>query len=254
MFLVVLFFSFLTHASPGEIEVWFLTPPASSFLNHFSRPALEGVKLAAACEQIGDFCFDPEVGLYEKNVPKKREEEVFKIDSGLPQLPTSTSVDRSLVNCDAKYAFDIFCGKAQVNKQSSNGSDFEIWIDTSSSLRAIDPALGSALCQRGEMVKKLLSLCEKNPPLIKGFNTQLRGINSPQEACVNQGLNDEKKMVEWMEESTAKKIVIITDVYEYQAELAKYFESKHAKIRGDRGTFPATQMLDLTPELAKACN
>ncbi len=240
-------------AAPLEIEVFFLTPPASAQWQKYLAPRLYGIKIAQACEPVGDYCLDPVIGLYPRNgkVPEKKETK-FEIDEGLPQLPTSTSVDRSLVNCDEKYAFDIFCGKAQAEKKASEVSGLEVWVDTSSSMRGIDPGDGKGSCQRAQFLQSLVVICDKKRPVLKGFDTGIREID-PASSCVSQGLNDAKRMIEWMEESTAKKLIFITDVYEYQAELSAYLESKQAKIHGDRGTFPASKMQDMVVELAKGC-
>jgi len=243
----------LALAAPQEIEVYFLTPPTSAQWERYLAPRLEGLKLAQACEPVGDYCLDPVIGLYPRTggAPEKKDTK-FEIDEGLPQLPTSTSVDRSLVSCDPKYAFDIFCGKAQPEKKDSVVSGLEVWVDTSSSMRGIDPGDGKGSCQRANFLQSLAAACGKKRPVIKGFDTGIREID-PASSCVSQGLNDAKRMIQWMEESSAKKLVFITDVYEYQAELSAYLESKQAKIHGDRGTFPASKMLDMVVELAKGC-
>ncbi len=243
----------LVMAAPLEIEVYFLTPPAAAQWERYLAPRLNGMRVAQACEPVGDYCLDPVIGLYPRNgkAPEEKEPK-FEIDEGLPQLPTSTSVDRSLVNCDAKYAFDIFCGEARPEKKVGAASGLEVWVDTSSSMRGIDPGDGKGSCQRAAFLESLLAACGKKRPVLKGFDTSIRNIDAAS-SCVSQGLNDAKRMIEWMEESTAKKLIFITDVYEYQAELSQYLESKHAKLHGDRGTFPASKMMDMVVELAKAC-
>lgn len=243
----------LAMAAPQEIEVFFLTPPASAQWEQYLSPRLDGIRVAQACEPVGDYCLDPEIGLYPRTGrAEEKKDTKFEIDEGLPQLPTATSVDRSLVNCDPKYAFDIFCGKAQAEKKVAEVSGFEVWVDTSSSMRGIDPGDGKGSCQRASFLQSLVAACGKKRPTLKGFDTSIREID-PASSCVSQGLNDAKRMIEWMEDSKAKKLIFITDVYEYQAELSAYLESKQAKIHGDRGTFPASKMQDMVVELAKAC-
>lgn len=254
MFLWILLVSALNAwSAPQEIEVWFVSPPATAQWSHLLSPQLHNeTLLAQACEPVGDYCFDPKIGLYSRTVTVKEEPPEIAIDEGLPQLPTATSVNRSMVNCDAKYAFDIFCGKAQPDAQSIGKAELEVWIDVSSSMRAMDAGDGKGSCHRAKLYESLKSVCKKSP-VIKGFDTSIRDLGSAAGACVNQGMNDAKRLIHWMEESTAKKLLLITDVYEYQAELSQYLESKNAKIRGDRGTFPAAQMLDFISDLAKSC-
>ena len=243
----------LAIAAPQDIEVYFLTPPTSAQWESLLTPRLHGVEVAQACEPVGDYCLDPVIGLYPRSGREQEKKETkFEIDEGLPQLPTSTSVDRSLINCDPKYAFDIFCGEARPEKKVVAASGLEIWVDTSSSMRGIDPGDGKGSCQRASFLQSVIAACGDKRPVLKGFDTSIRSIDAAS-SCVSQGLNDAKRMIEWMEESTAKKLIFITDVYEYQAELSQYLESKHAKLHGDRGTFPASKLMDMVVELAKAC-
>lgn len=254
MFLWILLMS-IGHvwSAAQEIEVWFVSPPATAQWSHLLNPHLHrGRQIAQACEPIGDYCFDPKIGLYSRTVTVKEEPTEIAIDEELPQLPTATSVNRSMVNCDAKYAFDIFCGKAQPDAKPTSKAELEVWIDVSSSMRAMDAGDGKGSCHRAKLYESLKSACKKTP-VIKGFDTSIRELGSAAGACVNQGMNDAKRLIHWMEESSAKKLLLITDVYEYQAELSQYLESKNAKIRGDRGTFPAAQMLDFISDLAKSC-
>lgn len=250
----VLSFVLTALAAPKELEVWFLSPPSTSRWEHLLAPRIPGRHLLAqACEPVGDFCFDSRLGLYPKTRVPPREPEAPLIDDGLPQLPTATSLDRTLVNCDAQYAFDIFCGRATREESPTAGGALEIWIDVSSSMRAMDPETKDGSCFRSQLVTKMRSSCKAGSVTIKGFDTSLRDLGAAEGACVNQGMNNAKRLMEWMEESKAQKILLITDVYEYQAELAQFLEAKVAKIRGDRGSFPAAQMLDYATELAKAC-
>ena len=101
-------------AAPRELEVWFLTPPKAASIEQWLNPPRPKLQLwAQECEAVGDFCFDPEVGLYKKNQRDLERDPVFIPEKDLPQLPTAHSVDRSLVSCDPKYAFDMFCGEAR---------------------------------------------------------------------------------------------------------------------------------------------
>lgn len=250
----VLSFVLTALAAPKELEVWFLSPPSTSRWEHLLAPRIPVRHLLAqACEPVGDFCFDSRLGLYSKTRVPPRESEAPLIDEGLPQLPTARSLDRTLVNCDAQYAFDIFCGRAKREESTVDGATFEIWIDVSSSMRAMDPETKDGSCFRSQLVTKMRSSCKAGSVAVKGFDTSLRDLGAAEGACVNQGMNNAKRLMEWLEESKAQKILLITDVYEYQAELAQFLEAKVAKIRGDRGSFPAAQMLDYATELAKAC-
>lgn len=251
--LLLFLFSQALWATPDELEVWFVTPPASTLRLDLLRPTLSRTHLvaAASCEQVGDFCLDAKTGaLLPRLSPPVEEPEAIEIPyQPLPQLPTASSLDRNLVNCEQTNAFDIFCGKAKPEATAQKLSELEIWMDISSSMRSVD---GTEECYRKKFLQGLFALCEKSKPKIQGFDVEIREIGIA-ESCTNRGLNDAKKMMKWIEESKAKKLIVITDVYEFQSEFAAFLSEKNAKIKGDSGHFPAVQLLDHLTALAKWC-
>ena len=85
------------------------------------------------------------------------------------------------------------------------------------------------------------------------FDTQIKQAGSINDLCINQGLNDYKRLMDWIERSEAKKLVIITDIYEFHKEFSDYIESKHGKFRGDKDALTAKKMEELASTLAKSC-
>jgi hypothetical protein len=85
------------------------------------------------------------------------------------------------------------------------------------------------------------------------FDTSIKQAWTMDSLCQNQGLNDYKKLIDWIERSTAKKLIIITDIYELHKEFADYIESKHGKFRGDKDPMVASQLLDMVDNLARSC-
>lgn len=251
--LCLLLFTQVLWATPDELEVWFVTPPGNTLRMDLLRPVLPRTQLLAStsCEQVGDFCLDSKTGaLMPRLSPPVQQEEAIEIPyQPLLQLPSASSLDRQLVNCEQGNAFDIFCGKAQAEAVQTKRSELEIWMDISSSMRSVD---GTEECHRKKFLQGLMGLCEKSKPKIMGFDVEIREIGIS-ESCINRGLNDAKKMMKWIEESKAKKLIVITDVYEYQSEFAAFLSQKNAKIKGDTGFFPAVQLLDHLTTLAKWC-
>lgn len=243
----------MLFAAPEELEVWFVTPPSSTLRLDLLRPALDYRLLLAAaeCEQVGDFCLNAKTGtLTPRFAPPPIEADPIDLPyQALPQLPSASSLDRQLVNCEQGFTFDIFCGKAKSEEKISALSKLEIWVDISSSMRSVD---GSDECYRRKFLDALMGLCGKSKPKLMGFDVEIRDI-SVGESCINRGLNDAKKMMNWIEESKAKKLIVITDVYEFQSEFAAFLSHKNAKIKGDRGHFPSVQLMDHITSLAKWC-
>lgn len=246
-------------AAPKELEVWFLTPPKSAMLERWMSPLKRpAVKVAeVACEQIGDYCFDPQIGLYKKEdqTIKDVAPAEVKLESDLPQLPTATSVDRSLISCDPKYAFDMFCGEARpVNAAKKEGANLEIWIDTSSSMREMDWPDSEGHCHRETFLKRLDIKCGfQRKASVMMYDVSLREMGTMASACQAAGQNDTGRLMDWIERSNAKKLIVITDVNEYTKKFGDFIESHHGKIRGDRGSFTAKDIVNLADGLNATC-
>jgi hypothetical protein len=169
-------------------------------------------------------------------------------------IPAAKSVERELIDCDPKNYFDVFCGKAR--KDGSPGSaNVDLWIDTSSSMREFDFSDKQGNCHRKSLVQALDSAgCGFNQKVnVMMFDTSLKQAGGMGDLCSNQGLNDYKRLMDWIERSSAKKLVIITDIYEFHKEFSDFIESKHGKLRGDKDAMTGAQMAQLASELAKSC-
>lgn len=254
-FLVLMLFTMNVFAAPKEIEVWFLSNNKVSLLNDLlNRPQYIYQKHTAElqCQEMGDYCFDPQYGLYKKDDSSAEMVEIEKIQKNGPVIPFSKSIDRDLINCDANNYFDIFCGKAK--KQAQQTIKLDLWVDTSSSMREFDFTDGHGNCFRKSLVKKLDDDCGFNQKVnVMMFDTSIKQAGSMDQLCLNQGLNDYKRVMDWVKRSDAHKLVIITDIYEFHREFSDFIESHHGKLRGDKDPLTAKQMLGLADDLAKSC-
>jgi hypothetical protein len=256
-FLALLILSLSAMAAPGSIEVWFLSnAKVTEVQKLLDRPQYVYYKKTAElqCQEMGDFCFDPQYGLYKKgdieSEVKDEEGQIEKVKA--PSIPTAKSVDRDLINCDPNNYFDIFCGKAR--KESKSDPKLDLWIDTSSSMKEFDFINSSGGCYRKSLVKRLDETCGFNQKVnVMMFDTTIKQAGTMDSLCNNQGLNDYKKLMDWIERSTAKKLVIITDIYEFHKDFADYIESKHGKFRGDKDPLRAGDLMNLVDELEKTC-
>ncbi len=244
-------------AAPASIEVWFLSnAKVSEIQKLLDRPQYVYYKRTAElqCQEMGDFCFDPQYGLYKKgDVDAEVSGEEEKIENRkAPSIPSAKSVDRDLITCDPNNYFDIFCGKSQ--KQGKFEPKLDLWIDTSSSMKEFDFIDSNGGCYRKSLVKRLDETCGFNQKVnVMMFDTSVKQAGSMDSLCNNQGLNDYKKLMDWIERSDAKRLVIITDKYEFHTEFANFIESKHGKFRGDKDALKASDLLNLVDELEKTC-
>jgi hypothetical protein len=251
-----IFISIAAEAAPESLEIWFISNAKRAQIHQlikdsefrFFRPLA-----ALECQEMGDFCFDPQFGLYKKGEEGAQVDTEKVVHESQKVIPSASSVDRELINCDPTNRFDIFCGKAKANP-NFNKSKFEIWIDTSSSMREVDYTDKDGTCYRKRMIDRLDKTCPFNQKVnVMMFDTSIKQAGTIESLCVNQGLNDYKKLIDWIERSDAKKLIVITDIYEFHKEFADYVESKHGKFRGDKDALTAEQMFNLADELAKAC-
>ncbi|HXH30904.1 MAG TPA: hypothetical protein VNJ01_08840 [Bacteriovoracaceae bacterium] len=252
-FIVLLLLSTNVLAAPQNLEVWLLSnPKVTQLLELLNRPDFkkQALTVKLECQAMGDYCFDPQFGLY------KQDDLNFNVkvsdDTG-PSIPSGKSVDRDLISCDSSNYFDVFCGKAKLEAKPSK-SVIDVWVDTSSSMREYDHTTPDGSCHRKSLITKLDQSCGFNQKLnVMMFDTSIKQAGEISSVCNNQGLNDYKKLMDWIERSDAKSLIIITDINEYHKEFTDYVESKHGKIRGDKEPFRASQMIELADQLAKSC-
>lgn len=259
IWLLVLVMTSISWAAPSVIEVWFLSAPKTSYLESILKEKTRSTKVAQnlQCQQMGDYCFDPQFGLYkpgDTNLEEKVDAEIAAKDAIGTNIAPAKSIDRNLIDCDKNNYFDIFCGKAKA-VEADKASSFEIWIDTSSSMREMDYTDKEGGCYRKSMMKRLDDAgCGFNNKVnVMMFDISMKQAGAMDSLCLNIGLNDYKKMIDFIERSTAKKLIIITDIYEFHKEYADYLESKDAIIKGDKGDLTAKDLLEQVDHLAKLC-
>jgi hypothetical protein len=243
-------------AGPRELEVWFLSAFKKAqllrMINEDSAMVRSKIIAELQCQQMGDFCFDPQYGLYKKeDMGASVDHKKLDSPSG-PSIPAAKSIERELISCDPNNFFDIFCGKAK--QKNTTDSKLDLWIDTSSSMREMDFTDKEGGCFRKSLVKRLESSCGFNDKVnIMMFDTSIKQASSADVLCQNQGLNDLKRLINWIEGSESRKLIIITDIYELTKDFADFIEKKNGTIRGDKDAMVAPQLLDFVDELAKSC-
>lgn len=255
-FLLILIYSTSLFAAPRELEVWFLSAHKKAELQRLiNQPTFVMRALTAQmeCQQMGDYCFDPQFGLYKKD-DLGAEVDASKVETTkVPEIPAAKSIDRDLIDCDPKNYFDMFCGKA-AKKTAQAPAKLDLWIDTSSSMREMDFSDKEGGCFRKSMVKRLDETCGFNQKVnVMMFDTSIKQAGSMDSVCNNQGLNDFKRLIDWIERSDAKKLVIITDIYEFHKEFADYIKAKHGTFKGDKDPITGPDLMNMVGQLSAAC-
>ena len=247
--LAILFLS-SSFALPKSVEFIFL---ASKKESKQTMSVKEFRKIAQAddCVPMGDGCFHPQHGFIEKKPSAKiilegDESSVLDDDK---KLKTINSAESDMVDCKEEKFFDIFCGKAKSRKKKP--VDFELWIDTSSSMRQVDFSLEEDSCFRKSFVTRLKESCEVD---VSTFDTSIKSLGGLNNLCLNYGLNDQKRLIDWIQRSEAKRLIIITDIDEASMELKDFLFKIGADIRGaDLGDFDGDKLLKHVSKLSKDC-
>ncbi len=258
---ILCIFSIRAWATPQKIEMIFLSPQKVTELleliekkTHpekiFNRTVLNEPDLTN-CVPMGDGCFDPQLGYIEKKPEITNHQPVLAVpkDPEL-QLKTFSAIDTSLVNCDKGNYFDIFCGK---EKPREKPSEIEIWFDVSSSLRNVDYNKENDQCNRRVFAKKVLENC-KDKIKFSIFNTALKEAGELSSVCLANGTNDEAKLLQWMKDSEAKVLIIVTDIDEMSTAMKDYLSDRGAKMVGDGvKAFTSTDLINYANDIGKTC-
>ena len=235
-------------ARAKNVEIWFLnTRIIKKSVEHPFKlnlsPQFLLAQMASSCIPVDGYCYDAALGIYVKpeqltqsnpvvTTTKRADESerpVSSFDGPIPTTKADQLQSANLIECDQNQFFDLFCGEAQNTKASSNAA-FEVWVDTSSSLYAIDPEDEAHNCARKTFIDQLKQSCLDLQ--FFAFDTNKKKLMNTQDLCLNVGLNDTKKLIGWIEESNAERLIIITDIGEYTTELSDYITKIAGQLKG----------------------
>lgn len=281
--LLTLLISFSLQARPENVEVWYLSSAtaANDFNLGFglfkSYVNLGNIAYRPICEEVDGKCYDPHIGIYEKGMhrkvlngsrrvkksktqakDKKKKSKIKSIDNSI-SFAGGGIHQTNLITCDTRYYFDFYCGSSSVtggvNNESSKKANVELWIDTSSSLNLIDIPKSGQKCYRQLFYEKVSNVC-KEKLYVHKYDTSLKELSGGGDLCFNYGLNNTKKLINWIDESDAKNLIIITDIGEYDYIMISYLLEIGAKLRGqERGkAITAPAIVGMWKEVAKKCN
>lgn len=260
-FVLLLLGSLDALATPQKIEMIFLSPQkVAQLLELIEKNKTDSIVgfLAAGdsdsanCVPMGDGCFHPQFGYMDKapvaGAMKTPAIAVEKVPE--PQLKTFNAVETSLINCDKDNYFDIYCGKAKANAKPA---DVEIWFDISSSLRTVDYNKDPDHCNRRTFMTKVMDGCKDNVR-VSVYNTSLKEVGDFSSVCLAHGTNDGSKLLQWMKGSSAKTLLIVTDIDEVSREMRDFLEERGAKIIGDGvKPFSSTDLINYANDFIKTC-
>lgn len=248
--------SSLAFALPKSVEVWFLSaePVSKSYFNLSNELYAQG---RIQCQPMGEYCFDPQVGLYKKGEEKKVQEaadySAVEAANKYDFIDPPKSTERELIKCDGKSFFDIFCGKAK--KQKKDNVKLEIWIDQSSTMRQVDGADLNNSCRRSRFVKSLNVACPLNEKLkVHYFTVHKKEAGTLNNLCHSSGTNQMKNIIRYLKQTKREKILIITDIFEAQGEFLDELKNLGVvKIKGVEQPMYASELRNQLGHVQKMC-
>jgi hypothetical protein len=260
-------FTFLISTSafalPEKIEFIFLSrEKTASLIDYIKQKEIIQTYQATAenvaghdCVPMGDGCFHPQLGFIDDPTKGENKDSPTNVKDKKAQkkveVKTFNSDDVNMVECKEGRYFDIFCGKS--TKTVSNYK-MEIWVDNSSSLRGMDYSKDLTYCKRRSFITKILGDCPKDTVLVSTFNTSRKSLGSHSNLCLNYGMNDRKRLMDWVHASSVKHLIVVTDIDELSQEMRDFIDSVGATAHGgDMGDFSATRLVGFADTVVKSC-
>lgn len=199
------------------------------------------------CVPMGDGCFDPQKGYVSDKKGKDFVDQEY--GSNEKNVDVENTIDSNMIRCTGAY-FDIFCGKARKEAKKPIVK-YEVWIDTSASMRHSDWSKSGDTCFRRSFVSRLSNSCSLK---IKAFNSSIKDIANDAYLCQTEGGNNTKKIIRWVKNSDAKHLFVVTDIDEANTELTDFLSSIAATTHGV-GTKPLypEDILTLADNLKASC-
>ncbi|MGB0455240.1 MAG: hypothetical protein ACPGJV_16145 [Bacteriovoracaceae bacterium] len=201
---------------------------------------------------MGDKCFHPQLGLIDNPDSKNDKKPKQETPKEVKPLKTLNSLDSDVLDCKEGNYFDIYCGKAKKSKGKKSG--FEIWVDTSSSMRNTDYEIHSPTCYRKGFIEKLRSTCPKDSFNTFVYDSSKRELAATATLCHNTNQNNSRRLIQWIKDSTAKHVLIITDAEEMNLELEQLLDQLNSTVHGiDSKMLAAKSLKDFVSSYSKTC-
>ncbi len=241
--LLLFLLSVNAYATPQKVELWFLSIDKTSWLDSIIKKPYVYYSYVAGkslqCQQMGEYCFDPQVGLYKRGQEGEVQQEIdmaeIENNTKYDFMETPKGIDRDLVACEKGGDFfsNIFCGKKNA-KQEKSKINLQVWVDTSSTMRQVDYKGFGDTCEREIFLSNLAQTCPLNQKMKVYFFDEFRKeAGNFQPVCVADGLNNMKRIISDIKASKVKNLIIITDIFEAESSFINAIKMTGvAKIKG----------------------
>lgn len=248
-FLFFVFLSFNIFANEKAVTVIFLAEPVrGSFLDDsitFSKKIAGFDQAPENCVPMQGGCFHPQYGF----IPDENQGRPnVSTEAGTSERSGFNATETQLVDCsDPSNYFNLYCGN-QGRQEARSPSGLHVWVDISTSMRRVDYSRDPSFCQRRNFVEALKSHCSKDLD-VSVFNTQLMPVSTMSSLCRLDGGNNTDRIIEWVERSPAKHILILSDVDEINPQMMNFLNSIRATVYGDKERIFSDQLNGLIQKL-----
>ncbi len=258
LILTLLMFASSANATPKKIEIIFLSPHKVAELlktikeqNSTQMYSLLAENEDEKCIPMGDGCFHPQFGFIDKKTAVPAKVAPNEVKGEEVKMKTFNAIETNMINCDKGNYFDIYCG---AERAKAGNAELEIWFDISSSLRQVDYSKDGNFCNRRSFMAKVIEGC-KDKVRVSVFNTALKEVGDYSSVCMTYGTNDEKKLMQWMRDSQAKTLLVVTDIDEISRAMRDFLEENGAKFMGDGvKAFTSENLVNYASEFTKQCS
>lgn len=241
----------LAFAEPDQLIVLFLSSVESVSFSERLTPNFEFSQefaqrgLISNCISFGDKCFHPQKGLID---PKQTDHTSEFYQKGTRDLKYDfsdvestedhmggkglNSEASSELDCKEEQYFDIYCGKAKkiTGKPRRKQAGFEVWIDTSTSMKDSDYQFQKSTCYRKDFADRMRSSCQGVD--IYQYAASRKQVGSTATLCENNNQNSQSSLYKWIKNSNAKTLLIITDASSLDMEFQSVIDSVNGQVYG----------------------
>jgi hypothetical protein len=260
LLVLIIFLSQSAWAMPKHFEVWFLSIDRAAFLDQLlykTRYSKMTAQSGLQCQPMGEYCFDPQVGLYKRGQEGEIQEELdYAVAEDMEEyndLPTASSVDRNMIECEEGMLFDMFCGKAKAEKKSK--VKLEVWFDVSSTMKQVDPTPTKDICKRQSFISAVDIKCPMGQKMnVHIFTETKKETDTFERVCLSYGLNEIGRLMKQIEESKVDNLIIVTDIFEASERFVSFIENSGVGThRGVDEPFYAKDMKKLQQKVISYC-
>lgn len=270
-FLILTLLVPIAHSMPKKLEVWFLSVDKTSTLNSIldSIQSKEKIKFSKSismnyqCQPMGDYCFDPQIGLYKKNKDKIEEAyDYSSLDTEYQKVAEGTYKEGLYNPCENPGHFNIFCKKGNLpsrKKKLNPSQKLELWVDISTTMKQVDfKGYGqseSNECRRETFLRRIDKKCPLNKKMkVFIFDENRKELGNFDRVCLSSGLNRVDRLIRDIKASRVNNLIIITDIYEAKASFIDFVEGEAmGSVKGISKPLYAKDILNDVSRVQKMC-